>query len=94
MTGVTVDKPPPGAMVWARQRWHPHLRFMTATKTATTWDLVCSANQHLNARLAGARIDQVFPGKYELITSSGVRIGHKMDDQTVRAFINEAVFAD
>ena len=67
---------------------------MTATKTATTWDLVCSANHHLNARLAGARIDQFFPGKYELITSSGVRIGHKMDDQTVRAFINEAVFAD
>ena len=44
--------------------------------------------------LAGARINQFFPGKYELITSSGVRIGHKMDDQTVKAFINEAVFAD
>jgi len=65
---------------------------MTATKTATTWDLVCSANQHLDARSAGARISQFFPGKYELITSSGVRVGHKMDDQAVRAFISQAVF--
>jgi hypothetical protein len=67
---------------------------MTATKTATTWDLVCSANQHLDARSAGARISQFFPGKYELITSSGVRVGHKMDDQTVRAFISQAVFKE
>ncbi len=67
---------------------------MSATKTATTWDLVCSANQHLDARSAGARISQFFPGKYELITSSGVRVGHKMDDQTVRAFISQAVFKE
>ena len=67
---------------------------MTATKTATTWDLVCSANQHLDARSAGARINQFFPGKYELITSSGVRIGHKMDAQAVRAFISQAVFKE
>jgi len=67
---------------------------MTATKTATTWDLVCSANQHLDARSAVARISQFFPGKYELITSSGVRVGHKMDDQTVRAFISQAVFKE
>jgi len=68
-------------------------------KTATTWDIVCAANQHLTATSADFKINQFFPGKYEVIcldengTTTGKRLGEKMDEQAIREFIAQVVFA-
>ena len=68
-------------------------------KTATTWDIVCAANQHLTATSADFKINQFFPGKYEVIcldengTTTGKRLGEKMDEQAIREFITQVVFA-
>ena len=68
-------------------------------KTATTWDIVCAANQHLTATSADFKINQFFPGKYEVVcldqngTTTGKRLGEKMDEQAIREFIAQVVFA-
>jgi hypothetical protein len=73
-----------------------HLKPMN---NATTWDIVCAANQHLSAANRPLRISQFFPGKYEVIcldqngATTSRRLGKKMDEQTVRAFVAQVVFA-
>ena len=68
-------------------------------QTASTWDIVCAANQQLSANDRPMKINQYFPGKYEIIcldengTTTAKRIGKKMDEQQVRDFIAEVVFA-
>ena len=73
-----------------------HLKPMN---NATTWDIVCAANQHLSAANRPLRISQFFPGKYEIIcldqngATTSRRVGKKMDEQAVRAFVAQVVFA-
>ena len=68
-------------------------------KTATTWDIVCAANQHLRATQAPLCINQFFPGKYEVVcldangTTTAKRLVKNLDEQTVRDFIAQVVFA-
>ena len=68
-------------------------------QTASTWDIVCAANQQLRATNRSIKVNQYFPGKYEVIcldengATTAKRIGKKMDEQEVRTFIAEIVFA-
>ena len=67
--------------------------------TATTWDIVCAANQHLRAADSPLWIKQFFPGKYEVVcldqngSATSKRLGHVMDEQAVRSFITQVVYA-
>ena len=68
-------------------------------KTATTWDRVCSANQHLARRNLPLHINQFVPGSYEVILLrsdgglSNVRVGRKMTELQVSAFVRDVVFS-
>ena len=77
----------------------PHTKRFQSMKTATTWDIVCAANQHLNATKQNFFINQFIPGCYELIlcdasgTTTRRRLGKRMDEATVRDFVDQVVFA-
>lgn len=68
-------------------------------RTATTWDRVCAANQHLAMRNLPLHINQFVPGSYEVILLrtdggfSGVRVGQKMTELQVSAFVRDVVYA-
>ncbi len=72
---------------------------MTSTLAATTWDIVCAANQKLRSANRPIRINQFMPGVYEIIclneqgATTGRRAGKKMDEETVREFVKTVVFA-
>jgi len=68
--------------------------------TATTWDIVCAANQHLQATGQGLWINQFMPGTYEVLTtnaggtvSAKRRIGKSMNEEQVRFFVQQVVYA-
>ena len=92
--GLSIN--PRYAMLLIKRETAQHLKPMN---NATTWDIVCAANQHLSAANRPLRISQFFPGKYEIscLDQNGAttsrRVGKKMDEQTVRAFVAEVVFA-
>jgi hypothetical protein len=69
-------------------------------KTASTWDIVCAANQHLRSSGQAFWINQFMPETYEILTAdqSGTvsakrRIGKTMNEQQVRLFIQQIVYA-
>jgi len=68
-------------------------------KIATTWDRVCAANQHLARRNLPLHINQFLPGSYEVIllrsdgAYSNVRVGKKMTELQVSAFVRDVVYA-
>jgi hypothetical protein len=66
---------------------------------ATTWDIVCAANQHLEATGRRLHIYQFFPGRYQAIsidrqgTARPMRkIGSQMTEAQVREFIWRFIF--
>ena len=66
---------------------------------ASTWDIVCSANQQLTAMDVPLTINQYMPGRYEVIrlnskgVTTGRRYGQPMDEETVKAFIYQTIYA-
>jgi len=68
--------------------------------TASTWDIVCAANQHLEACGQAFRINQFMPETYEVLAadqfgtvSAKRRMGKTMNEQQVRLFIQQVVYA-
>ena len=68
--------------------------------TASTWDIVCAANQHLEATGQGLRINQFMPETYEVLAadaggtvSAKRRVGKTMNEEQVRLFVQQVVFA-
>lgn len=66
---------------------------------ATTWDIVCAANQHLDIIGARFKLVQFFPGRYQAIAvdASGTawanrKIGSPMNEEQTRKFIKTVVF--
>jgi len=69
-------------------------------KAATTWDLVCAANQEFERQCAGLWIMADPFGSYQVVEVDGngtawanKRVGLKMDEQELREFVNTVVFA-
>ena len=69
-------------------------------QTASTWDIVCAANQHLEATAQPLWINQFMPGTYEVLAvdQAGTawanrRVGKTMNEEQVRLFVQQVVFA-
>jgi hypothetical protein len=69
-------------------------------KSATTWDLVCAANQELGRKCSGLWIMADPFGCYQAVevdhdgvARANKKVGPKMDEQQLRDFVNTTVFA-
>lgn len=66
---------------------------------ATTWDMVCAANQHLDIIGARFTLVQFFPGRYQAIAVddkgtawANRKIGSPMNEEQTRQFVKTVVF--
>lgn len=66
---------------------------------ASTWDIVCAANQHLDIIDARFTLVQFFPGRYQVIAVddkgtawANRKIGSPMNEEQTRDFVKTVVF--